>query len=132
MLFACFGCIFFALGAIGVFLPILPSTPFLLLASFCFVKSSKRFSNWFASTKLYKRHLDSFIQKSAMPLKTKIAILAFASTMLVIAFITVDIIWVRVVIGLLIAFKYYYFIFRVKTIKPEKTITSKDTVSATE
>ena len=57
------GMISFGLGFIGIVLPILPTTPFLLLAGFCFARSSKRVHNWFVSTKAYQRHLDHLFKK---------------------------------------------------------------------
>lgn len=48
------GLIAFLLGAIGVVLPVLPTTPFLLVASFCFVRGSEKFDKWFKSTRIYK------------------------------------------------------------------------------
>ena len=81
------GFISLILGAIGVILPILPTTPFLLLSAFCFAKSSQRVHKWFLSTNLYQNHLDSFVKERAMTLKTKITILAFASFMLSFPFV---------------------------------------------
>ena len=66
------GLIAVVLGAIGVALPILPTTPFLLLASYCFARGSERFNNWFINTKLYKNHLESFVNERAMTLKQKL------------------------------------------------------------
>ena len=66
------GCIGVALGAIGVVLPILPTVPFLLLAAFCFARSSERLNNWFTGTKLYKNNLESYVKGKGMTRKTKI------------------------------------------------------------
>lgn len=113
------------LGAIGVVLPILPTTPFLLLATFCFTKSSKRFHTWFIHTSLYKKHLSSFIEHRSMTVKTKVSLLLFASFMLVIAMLMVPVSAVRIAILFLIIFKYYYFIFRIKTISAEEELEKK-------
>ena len=114
------GLIAFSLGAIGVVLPILPTTPFLLLASFCFAKGSDRFNNWFTNTKIYKNHLENFIQERAMTLKQKICLLAFAVTMLAFPLIILDSLAVKLVIIALIIFKFYYFFFKIKTISKEE------------
>lgn len=113
------GMISFGLGFIGIVLPILPTTPFLLLAGFCFARSSKRVHNWFVSTKAYQRHLEPFVQKRAMTLKTKICILSLANFMLAFPLFLTDLWWLRVFIIGLYIFKYYYFLFKIKTIKLE-------------
>ncbi|MGG7162525.1 YbaN family protein [Clostridium ihumii] len=111
------GIIAFILGTIGVVLPILPTTPFYLLASFCFVRGSTKFDNWFKNTKLYKKHLESFVSEKSMTLKEKIYILVFADTMILIPIIIVDSIHVRIFLMALIIIKFYYFIFKIKTVK---------------
>lgn len=117
LIYIILGFLFFALGAIGVVLPVLPTSPFLLVAGFFFAKGSKRFNDWFLNTGLYKKHLDSFVKERAMTLRTKITILSFASAMLILAFCLVDVIYARVTIIAVMIFKYYYFTFRIKTIR---------------
>lgn len=114
------GLISFALGAVGVILPILPTTPFLLLASFCFVRGSERFDKWFKSSKIYKNHLESFVKERAMTIKQKITILLFADVMLAFPIILIDSLHMRLFLIGLICFKFYYFMFRIKTIKKDK------------
>ena len=58
-IFAALGCICLALGTVGVFLPILPTTPFYLLTVFFFANSSQKLHDWFLGTELYQKHLDS-------------------------------------------------------------------------
>ena len=110
------GFLFFGLGALGAMLPVLPTTPFLLLSAACFSRGSDRFQNWFASTKLYQKHLESFVRERAMTLRTKITLCAFATTMLILSFLAMDNVVGRGVVAGLIAFLYYYFIFRIKTL----------------
>lgn len=129
-IYICIGLVAFALGAIGVILPILPTTPFLLLASFCFAKGSERFNTWFINTKVYKKHLESFVKERAMTLKQKVILLAFADTMMAIPIITVDVLPMRITLIALILFKLYYFIFKIKTITPEEKV-ARDAARAT-
>lgn len=119
------GLISFVLGAIGVILPILPTTPFLLLSSYCFVKGSEKFDRWFKSTKIYKNHLDTFVNERAMTMKQKLSILLFADFMLAFPLIILDSLHMRLFLLGLICFKYYYFIFRIKTIKQNGVVNAK-------
>ena len=104
------------LGAVGDVLPVLPTTPFLLLASFCLAKGSARFHRWFTGTKLYKKHLESFVENRTMTLKTKFSLLIPASCMLLLAFLAMQNVYGRVFIIFLILFKYVYFFTRIRTV----------------
>nr|WP_300005289.1 YbaN family protein [Tissierella sp.] len=111
------GFLFLGLGFLGVALPILPTTPFLLLASYFFDKGSPKFHNWFRSTKIYKNHLEEFIQTRSMTLKKKLFITVPVSAMLFFTAYRMDKTYTKVIIISLVAFIYYYFSFQIKTIK---------------
>lgn len=83
---AVLGFVAFGLGALGVALPILPTTPFMLLAAFCFARSSERLNAWFKSTKLYKRVLEGYVRKREMTVKAKLMILVPVTILLAIGF----------------------------------------------
>lgn len=108
------------LGWLGIILPILPTTPFLLLASFCFARGSEKFERWFISTTIYKKYLENFVNSRAMTLKQKWTILLFADFMMLFPLILVDKLIVKIIIVVVILCKFYYFMFRVKTIKQDK------------
>ena len=120
ILFIALGFIFLGVGAVGIAVPILPTTPFLLLASFFFAKGSKRFHDWFLSTKLYKKYLESFVKSRAMTLKGKLTILIPVSWMLIITFIFVNNIYARIVLVILFISKYVYFFTQIKTVSEEE------------
>jgi uncharacterized protein len=64
------------LGAIGLVLPILPTTPFLLAASACFCKSSPKLNNWLLNNKWFGSYIRNYREGRGVPFKTKIGILA--------------------------------------------------------
>lgn len=75
LLFLIVGCISLGIGCVGIVLPILPTVPFFLLTVFCFANSSKKLHDWFVGTSLYKKNLESFVQKKGMTAKTKAGII---------------------------------------------------------
>lgn len=117
VIFIIIGLVALILGSIGVILPILPTTPFLLLASFCFVRGSDKFDKWFKSSKIYKNYLEDFAENKSMTLKQKISILAFADIMIAFPLLILDSLYIKLFLILVVMFKYYYFIFKIKTIK---------------
>lgn len=126
------GFISMGIGIVGIVTPILPTTPFLLLASFFFAKGSKRFHDWFISTKIYKKYLESFVKSKAMTLKNKFTILLPVSCMLIITFIFVNNLYARLVLVILFIGKYLYFFTQIKTIAKEETEIKKNKEMAKE
>ena len=117
-LWAVGGFLCFALGMVGVVLPILPTTPFILVAAFCFARSSTRLNNWFKGTKVYKHVLEGYVTKRSMTLRAKLTILIPVTVLLVIGFALMG----RVPVGRLILAAVWighiiYFGFVVKTDK---------------
>ena len=121
LIYVVIGFISLGLGIIGIALPVLPTVPFLLLTSVCFVKGSTRFDKWFKETKIYKKYLEDYVNNRSMTLKQKVIILSLAFIMLAFPFFMVDVLPMRIFIILLIIGKFYYFMFKVKTIEKENT-----------
>lgn len=70
LLFA-LGCLSVALGVLGLFLPILPTTPFMLLAAGCFARSSERFYCWITSHHRYGPMIADYLAGKGLPLRVK-------------------------------------------------------------
>jgi uncharacterized protein len=60
------------LGIIGVFVPILPTTPFLLLAAACYMRSSERFYRWVTENRVFGAYVRNYIEGRGMPAKMKV------------------------------------------------------------
>ena len=65
------GTVFLIVGIVGVFLPLLPTTPFLLLASACYVRGSKTLHNWLMTNKYLGPYITNIKEKRGMPRKAK-------------------------------------------------------------
>jgi len=71
-LYKLLGFIFVGLAALGVFLPLLPTTPFLLLAAGCFAKSSDKWHNWLISNRTFGPIIHNWHEKKCISCSTKI------------------------------------------------------------
>lgn len=114
------GLFFVALGSIGVFFPVLPTTPFLLLAAFFLARSSSKLNAWFESTDLYKNYIADFLETRSMTMKTKRYILTMATAAMFISGILVDVIYARIALVLIAVIMHVYFKTQIRTIpEPE-------------
>ncbi|UXR69305.1 MULTISPECIES: YbaN family protein [unclassified Staphylococcus] len=97
------GVIFTLLGFAGAVLPLLPTTPFLLVAVICFAKSSDRLHDWLVKTRLYQAYVEDFRKYRGYTMRKKIQLLL--SVYLVVGFSIwmVDILWVRIGLVIMLA-----------------------------
>lgn len=66
------GSFFTGLGILGIFLPLLPTTPFLLLAAACYIRSSERFYNWLMNNKWLGNYIKNYLEGKGVSLKSKV------------------------------------------------------------
>ena len=124
IIFLIIGCLSLALGCVGIVLPILPTVPFFLVTVFCFANSSQRLHDWFISTQMYKKHLESFVQKKGMTVRTKATILTSVTALMAVGFVLMlrkGIIVPCIILAVVWVCHLVYFLFGVKTIPAAET-----------
>ena len=124
IIFLIIGCLSLALGCVGIVLPILPTVPFFLLTGFCFANSSQKLHDWFIGTQMYKKHLESFVQKKGMMVRTKATILTSVTALMAVGFVLMlrkGIIVPCVILAVVWVCHLVYFLFGVKTIPAAET-----------
>lgn len=96
------GTISLGLGTIGVVLPLLPTTPFLLLTAACYLRSSERLYNWLMNHRIYGTFLHNYLEHKAIALNVKIGSISLLwITIAISAVLFVSITWVRALLFLI-------------------------------
>ena len=102
------GSFFAGLGILGIFLPLLPTTPFLLLAAACYIRSSERLYNWLLNNKWIGRYIKNYLEGKGVPLKSKVLSISALwitigySVFFVVNFFPVRVILILIAIGVTI------------------------------
>ena len=111
------GTLFTGLGFVGIFVPLLPTTPFLLLAAICYARSSQRLYGWLLNNKLFGYYIRSYLERKGVPLKVKVLSLTVLwITIGSSAIFVVQDIVIRLILGL-IAVGVSIHILRIRTLK---------------
>ncbi|HUW42787.1 MAG TPA: YbaN family protein [Thermoplasmata archaeon] len=93
------GTFFLALGLIGIVVPLLPTTPFLLLAAACYLRGSRRMYRWLLTNRIFGRYLRDYREKRGIPMKVKIATLSLLwATIAFTAFIVLQDLIVQIIL----------------------------------
>lgn len=90
------GTLSLVLGIIGIFIPVLPTTPFLLLSSFCYLRSSKRMYNWLIHHKILGSYIYCYLTYKAIPQKTKVRTILFLWSTLIISMLLIESLHLRI------------------------------------
>lgn len=101
MIFLTIGCLSFVLGFVGAVLPILPTTPFLLLSGFCFTRSSTTFDLWLKSTAIYRFYVADYAETRSIPREKKRKIILNVLVLMGVSIYFAPIMWVKLGLTLL-------------------------------
>ncbi|WP_455586720.1 YbaN family protein [Bacteroides sp.] len=116
-LYIILGTISLTLGVLGIFLPLLPTTPFLLLTAALYFRGSPRLYQWLLNQKHLGPYIRNFRENKAIPLRAKIiSLLLMWGTMLYCIFFLIPLVWVKALL-FLIAIGVTYHILSFKTLK---------------
>jgi uncharacterized membrane protein YbaN (DUF454 family) len=115
-----FGTLCVALGVLGIFLPILPTTPFLLLAAACYARSSNRFYQWLLDNRWFGEYIRNYREGKGIPLRQKIFTLTLLWLTIGYAVLSVLTRWQIKLILLGIAVGVTIHLVKIKTFQPEE------------
>lgn len=114
----CFGWMFFGIGVVGVIVPVLPTTPFLLLAAALFARSSERCELLLKNSKVYERYVVPFKQDGGITRKKKCEILFIVYAVMFISGLLVSHLYIRILL-IVVVLVLSYFILRIPIARNE-------------
>ncbi|UWG97036.1 YbaN family protein [Dehalobacter sp. DCM] len=88
------------IGVIGIILPVMPTTPFLLLSAFCYMRSSEKLYGFLINHPLFGKYIDSYMTYRAVPKTAKISALIFLWLSMSISIFFISILHVRIILGI--------------------------------
>lgn len=107
------GCLLFGLGFVGMFVPVLPTTPLMLLALWCFARSSQRFHDWLYTHRVFGPPLQQYRRHRVIPVVAKSTAIVFMAASLVYLFVFSQIaVWVKVLVTALMALGAWFILSR--------------------
>ena len=112
----CLAWLAFIIGVVGIFVPVLPTTPLLLLATFLFANSSPRCHAWIKSTRVYRKYVLPFKENGGIPLGQKLRILLISFTVMGFSAWTVPKTYVWAILLAVALFLLYLMLIRIPTI----------------
>lgn len=121
----CAGSVFVVLGVLGILLPILPTTPFLLLSSACYFRASQKCHHWLLNNRLFGSYIRSYIEGRGIPAKTKISAIIMLWFSILISVYAVSVVWVKLLLIIIAVAVTVHIIL----IKPHKDSVADFTVS---
>ena len=112
------GSLFVALGAVGVIVPGLPTTPFLILAAACYIRSSQRLYDWLISNKRFGPYLKDYREGKGIPRKAKrLAVVMIVVSVSFSVVFGIEDLTLKIVVGLLGLIGLLYVLFKVPVAK---------------
>ena len=110
------GSVCLALAVLGIFLPLLPTTPFLLLASACYVRSSERLHGWLMGNRLLGGYIRNFKERRGIPLRGRVITVFLLWLPLLYSVYRLDLLWLEVLL-VLMGLTWSVLILRMKAVK---------------
>jgi len=96
------GSLFVGIGVIGIFVPLLPTTPFILLAAYCFNNGSERMSNWLKNNKLIGSYINNYREKKGITMRAKMNSIFILWITISISIYFINNLYIRIILALVI------------------------------